>query len=187
MTLQTKNRYLITIFFFYIIVLVYFMFFGFGRPQLAEIREYRYSLLPLRIPLWLPKSFSIDTFKLWVFALGNLIAFIPFGVLVPMVFKKQLNTYFKFIGLFLLFILVMETMQMVTYLGSFDAEDIMINMIGASIGFYSYKVSKHASTQKNKIVYTALSMVGLTLLTFFIAWIYNNTVTPYVIDLLGLD
>lgn len=162
------------------------MFFGFGRPQLVELREYRYSLIPVRIPLWLPNHFSIDIIKLWIFALGNLLAFVPFGILVPKVFEKHFNTYFKFIVLFVLFILCMEIAQMVTYLGSYDIEDIIVNTMGASIGFYSYKVSERMNTRRKNLVSIVLSIVGLSLLMFLIAWIFNNTITPYLENTFGL-
>lgn len=179
-----KKRYII--FGIYVGVLIYFMFFGFGRPQMAELREYRYSLIPVRIPLWVPKHISIDNIRLWIFTLGNLLAFVPFGILIPTTFRKHVKTYSMFILLFVLFILFMETLQMVTYLGSFDVDDIIINTIGASIGFFSYKVSKRAKILRMKIVSLGLSIAGFTLLMFLISRIFNNTITPYLINTFGL-
>ncbi|WP_281975342.1 VanZ family protein [Halobacillus litoralis] len=180
---KNKKRYLFILLGFYIAVLIYFMFFGFGRPQLAEFREYRYSLIPVRIPLWLPNHFSIDIIKLWIFALGNLLAFIPFGILVPMVFENPFKTYFKFIVFFVFFILCMEIVQMVTYLGSFDIEDIIVNTMGATIGFCTYKVSERMNTLRKNLVSIGLSIVGLILLMFLIAWVFNNTITPYILKI----
>lgn len=157
------------------------MFFGFGRPQLTMIHhEYRYWLIPDSIPLWLPKHFSIDILRLWIFALGNLLAFIPFGILVPMVFKKHINSYLKFVMIFLLFILCMEIAQMVTYLGSFDVTDIIVNTMGATIGFYSYKFSEQMNTFRKKLITMGLTIVGLSIIMFLIAWIFNNTIKLFL-------
>ena len=65
----------------YLIVILYFMFFGFGRIERFD--SYQFSLVLNGIPLWLPKHFSMDLLKIWFFALGNVVAFIPFGVLIP--------------------------------------------------------------------------------------------------------
>lgn len=187
LTQQTKHKkcWLFLLFGVYIALLVYFMFFGFGRSHLAETREYRYWLIPDRIPLWIPRHLSIETLKLWIFTLGNLLAFVPFGILVPILFKKT-KTLFPFIGLFVFFILCMEFVQMITYLGSFDVTDVMVNTMGATIGFYSYKVSKRMDTLGKQLVSMGLTIVGLSLLMFLIAWVFNRTITPYIEGIFGL-
>lgn len=177
------KKYLLIGFCFYIAMLIYFMFFGFGRPKLPEVLEYRYALIPVRIPLWFPKHFSITTLKLWIFALGNLLAFVPFGIFIPILFENHFSTYFKFVGLFLLFILSLEVIQMLTYLGSFDIEDIIVNTMGATIGFYSYKISKPSHGLTRKVAIIMLSIIVLSLIAFLIAWVFNNTITPYLISI----
>lgn len=176
---KNNNKYLFILFGVYIALLVYFMFFGFGRPQqLEEVREFRYSLEFTRIPLWLPSRLSIDIIKLWIFALGNLLAFVPFGILVPMVFEKHIKSYFPFIVLFVFFILCFETLQMVTYLGSFDLTDIVINTMGATIGYCSYRVSGRMNTSSKYFVTMGLSILGFSMLMFLIAWVFNSIITP---------
>lgn len=120
------------------------------------------------------------------FALGNLLAFIPFGILVPIVFEHYFKTYFKFIPLFMSLILCLKIVQLVTYLGSFDIEDILINTMGATIGFCSYKISERMNTSKKYWVSMGLSIVGLTFLMFLIALVFNNTITPYLEKTFGL-
>jgi glycopeptide antibiotics resistance protein len=158
------------------------MFFGFGRPErIVGVREFRYSLEFIRIPLWWPNHFSIDIIKLWIFALGNLLAFVPFGILVPAVFKKQITSYFQFIALFVFFILCMEILQMLTYLGSFDLADIVVNSMGATIGFCSYCVSGRMSSFTKYMFTMLLSIVGFSGLMFLIAWLFNSVVTPILL------
>lgn len=146
------------------------MFFGFGRPQINNtIQEYRFSIIPTRIPLWYPKKLSL----LWFFSLGNLLAFVPFGILIPMIFNIR---YLKFIFIFLISITTLEILQMITYLGSFDAEDIIINSIGASIGFFSYKISDTFKLISQKILSTSLLILILTFAMIIFAEIFNKFV-----------
>lgn len=101
---MSRKRYtlLVTLLIIYTIIIIYFMFFGFGRPQINNtIQEYRFSIIPTRIPLWYPKKLSL----LWFFSLGNLLAFVPFGILIPMIFNIR---YLKFIFIFLISITTLE-------------------------------------------------------------------------------
>lgn len=75
---------------------------------------------------------------------------------------------------------------MVTYLGSFDATDIMVNTMGAAIGFCSYKISELMKTSRTKRVSMGVTIVGLSLVSFFIAKIFNDKVTPYIENIFGL-
>ena len=125
--LLTNKKIKQTLLVIYIIAILYFMFFGFSRPQFSIThQEYRFSIVPTGIPLWFPKHLSFDLLKLWIFSLGNLLAFVPFGILIPMIFGTK---YLKFIFIFVISIISLEILQMITYLGSFDIEDIIINSI----------------------------------------------------------
>ena len=169
---MSRKRYtlLVTLLIIYTIIIIYFMFFGFGRPQINNtIQEYRFSIIPTRIPLWYPKKLSL----LWFFSLGNLLAFVPFGILIPMIFNIR---YLKFIFIFLISITTLEILQMITYLGSFDAEDIIINSIGASIGFFSNKISDTFKLISQKILSTSLLILILTFAMIIFAEIFNKFV-----------
>lgn len=169
---MSRKRYtlLVTLLIIYTIIIIYFMFFGFGRPQINNtIQEYRFSIIPTRIPLWYPKKLSL----LWFFSLGNLLAFVPFGILIPMIFNIR---YLKFIFIFLISITTLEILQMITYLGSFDAEDIIINSIGASIGFFSYKISDTFKLISQKILSISLLILILTFAMIIFAEIFNKFV-----------
>lgn len=65
---------------------------------------------------------------------------------------------------------------MITYLGSFDAEDIIINSIGASIGFFSYKISDTFKLISQKILSTSLLILILTFAMIIFAEIFNKFV-----------
>lgn len=70
--------------------------------------------------------------------LGNIIAFMPFGILVPMISQKERRTYMIFL-LTLEFSLIIEVIQLFTTRGSFDVDDLLLNVGGGLLGYTVYK------------------------------------------------
>ncbi|GFI43420.1 hypothetical protein IMSAGC018_01092 [Lachnospiraceae bacterium] len=66
--------------------------------------------------------------------LGNIISFIPFGFLLPIVYNK-INSFFKFFASNILFILFVESFQFFTRIGCFDVDDIILNFVGSLCGY----------------------------------------------------
>ena len=75
-------------------------------------------------------SYNIDI--VLMNTLGNVIIFIPFGFLLPLLFK-QINNVKMASKIFIKFILLIESLQLLTFTGVFDIDDIMLNMLGALI------------------------------------------------------
>lgn len=72
---------------------------------------------------------------------GNIIPFMPFGFFLPLAFRKMNKFRFVFIcGLS--FVLFAEIFQFFTRLGSFDIDDIFLNMIGIISGYLIMKFFK---------------------------------------------
>ena len=135
----------------YTIVVLYFMFFAFNRvDHAASENGYTFMLVPEGVPLLFPKL----TFS-WIFTFGNIAAFIPFGVLIPLLYRIRFG---KFITFFILAILVLETLQALTYLGSFDVDDVISNTLGAAIGFVMYRVGFASKISYRKLIFSVLSM-----------------------------
>lgn len=65
--------------------------------------------------------------------LGNIIAFAPFGILLPLVFKDKINNAKKFIVSMIIIVFVVECIQFITKSGTFDIDDIILNVLGAVI------------------------------------------------------
>lgn len=66
---------------------------------------------------------------------GNILLFIPWGFLLPIYFKS-LQAFRRFIITTIIAVLLIEAIQLFTMLGSFDIEDILLNAVGACIGFW---------------------------------------------------
>lgn len=70
---------------------------------------------------------------------GNIFLFIPAGYLLPRIFAKQRN-FFIFLLTCAVSILLVETAQLFSLLGSFDVDDLILNLIGMIIGFSIYHI-----------------------------------------------
>ncbi len=72
--------------------------------------------------------------------LGNIIPFIPFGLLLPITYKKfssMISVFFTGLAS----ILLIEIFQFFTKLGSFDVDDIILNMTGIVCGYVIFLVT----------------------------------------------
>jgi glycopeptide antibiotics resistance protein len=83
---------------------------------------------------------------------GNVVAFMPFGFLFPVLYREQRGKktyqghYFRsflfvtFLGF--LFSFAVETVQLITKVGCFDVDDLMLNTSGVILGYILYYLSK---------------------------------------------
>ena len=74
------------------------------------------------------KNFSINV-------IGNLTAFMPYGLFLPLIFKNM-RKYYKFLITMILVVVVIELLQFVTMSGSCDIDDLILNVLGASIIYF---------------------------------------------------
>ena len=63
---------------------------------------------------------------------GNLLAFMPFAFFLPRLFKR-INKFNKFFIIVSCCILLVEFLQLLTMSGSFDVDDYILNILGASL------------------------------------------------------
>ena len=85
---------------------------------------------------------GIMSTKIFLNLVGNIIAFIPWGFCLPILFKKFKSLVGTLKGA-LLFVIAIEVTQLITTLGSFDIDDIILNTLGAIIGYLIYKQSHY--------------------------------------------
>lgn len=91
----------------------------------------------------LPSLRMMKWFSLWDIltcqTVGNILIFIPCGILLPYFLKKQ-RRFGSFFRTCLLLILFIETSQVLTFLGSYDIDDVILNMIGCLLGYLIYSI-----------------------------------------------
>ncbi|SEG75098.1 VanZ family protein [Paenibacillus sp. UNC499MF] len=140
----------------YTALTLYFLYIGFDRSSRLANRAMRYNLNPQGIPLHFPMG---RDFQSWIFEFGNFAAFIPFGLLIPLLFRSK---FIPFIGCFLVSITFLETMQMLTRLGSFDINDIVINTLGAAVGYGAQRLVPGSRDNLRGIVRLAVMTIILS-------------------------
>ena len=141
---KRKIRFLsVLLFILYVLLLVYFLFFSeeYGRV-IAEERVYRYNLVPF-VEI---RRFWIYRKQLGMFALitnlfGNVIGFIPYGFILPVIAHKCRNSLFIVASGFSLSLLV-ETVQLIAKVGCFDVDDLFLNTLGGLLGYVTYFIIK---------------------------------------------
>ena len=95
----TKRRVkkLGTVFFvLYVLILVYLLFFseGYGRVAQAE-REYRYNLVPfVEIRRFWTYREQLGMFALFTNIFGNVLGFVPYGFVLPVIARRMRNGFF---------------------------------------------------------------------------------------------
>lgn len=83
-------------------------------------------------------SFDSLPFDVWIYNLaGNIAAFVPLGFLLAMAFQR-LSTKWTIFASFLLISLA-EVLQLVSLRGVFDIDDIILNVLGSTLGCILYK------------------------------------------------
>jgi glycopeptide antibiotics resistance protein len=71
---------------------------------------------------------------------GNILAFMPLGFFLPLLFKR----YLKFRNTMLIVItstLMVECLQYIFRVGSFDVDDLILNTVGGILGFGVFKLT----------------------------------------------
>ena len=133
----------------YLFALFYVLFFAeaFGRTGQSE--EYRYNLTlfqeigryfrMIESGAWMPFSINI---------VGNVVVFIPFGVFMPMLFPKCKNVLLTTL-LSLEFSIIIEVIQLVSRVGSFDVDDLLLNALGGLCGVFVFCVGTAVRKRKD--------------------------------------
>lgn len=119
----------------YVIGLMYFLFFAEKYGRTISERDYQYNLVPLKeIKRFIKYRDELGTFAVITNLAGNVIGFIPFGLIFPIINRRTRN-FFLITMLSFEFSLLVETVQLVLKVGSFDVDDIILNTLGGMIGY----------------------------------------------------
>jgi hypothetical protein len=76
----------------------------------------------------------------------------------------------------------METLQALTYLGSFDVDDVISNSLGATIGFIAYKIGFSSKISFKNLIASVLSigvlLIGIILISETIDYVVEKREGP---------
>lgn len=118
----------------YIICLTYFLFFAESTGRNFESRTYHYNLeLFKEINRFIRYRHILGKGAVFLNLVGNVAAFLPFGFFLPILHPKCRSFLYTVFFSFE-FSLVVETIQLVSKVGSFDVDDLLLNTIGGGLG-----------------------------------------------------
>lgn len=140
MDANKKKRRLVAgiLFIIYFIVLFYFLFFSEELGRTYTERTYHYNLVPFKeIKRFIQYRNVLGQKAVLLNVLGNILAFVPFGAFVPIFSKRCRRIWVTVLYSFELSLLV-ELLQLIFRVGSFDVDDLMLNTLGGMIGFLIY-------------------------------------------------
>lgn len=143
MTTKQKKIILICskiIFGIYLVFLIYFLFFAESTGRTFTDRAYHYNLILLKeIKRFIRYHHILGTTAVSLNLVGNIIAFFPFGAIMP-IFNKRLRNFLLMLFLTFEFSLVVEILQLISKVGSFDVDDLLLNTIGGMAGYLCFYI-----------------------------------------------
>ena len=72
---------------------------------------------------------------------GNVVMFVPLGFFVPCIWRRFRNFAWHFLTMTGI-IVIIELLQLLTQLGTCDIDDLMLNLVGTTMGFCLYRLVK---------------------------------------------
>ncbi len=140
---MNKSKWLKIVFFLYLAVVVKVIIFKYPWAQLQEIMNSWEKDVVLEgldsanftlfktIRMYIVYSYKLNSFENLV---GNVVVFIPFGFLLPYIQPGCKHFMVLLLNAFL-FVLGIEVFQLFSAFGAFDVDDILLNCVGASLGW----------------------------------------------------
>ena len=139
------------LFLMYLCLLAYFMFFSesFGRTDTD--RGYAYNLVPLKeITRYFRYYRTLGMPLFLINIVGNMVAFMPFGFFLPIISRRS-RKWYNTVSFGLIFSLILETLQLIFKVGSFDVDDMLLNTVGAGLGFLVYRTVQRTRVKMRRI------------------------------------
>lgn len=139
------------LFLMYLCLLAYFMFFSesFGRTDTD--RGYAYNLVPLKeITRYFRYYRTLGMPLFLINIVGNMVAFMPFGFFLPIISRGS-RKWYNTVSFGLIFSLILETLQLIFKVGSFDVDDMLLNTVGAGLGFLVYRTVQRTRVKMRRI------------------------------------
>lgn len=141
---ETKKKIRILgwiLFILYILLLIYMLFLSeeYGRRDFWD-REYRYNLVPFQEirRFWIYRV-QVGYLAAFLNLVGNVVGFVPFGFILPVIGRRMKNGILVgILGLGLS--LLVECVQLVCKVGCFDVDDLILNTLGAVLGYVLFAV-----------------------------------------------
>ena len=147
MSIDKKNRLLKAVFAVYVLLMLWLLFgqrFGYTKNgTYLEMLQANINIVPFgTVGLFVKSIMHSQDPALLRHAVinlaGNIVMFVPLGFLMPAVFPRM-RVLKKTMLCAAAVMTVVEIIQLFTLLGSYDVDDLILNLMGAFIGFIIFK------------------------------------------------
>ncbi|MDD6039538.1 MAG: VanZ family protein [bacterium] len=134
----------------YLAALIYFLFFSESLGRTFSERTYHYNLIPFHeIKRFYTYAHRLGFGAVCLNLAGNVLAFVPFGTFLPLLIKKCQNLM-RTLLLGFEFSLLVEVLQLLSKVGSFDVDDLLLNTLGVLIGYIVFLIMEGCRKKKRK-------------------------------------
>lgn len=128
------------------ILLIYFLFFSEEYGRTTQFLNYQYNFTPFReISRFIKYRDILGAEAFMINIVGNIVVFMPFGFFIPGLAKRKHGPFLNFLkitGFGFLFSLTVETAQLVSKVGCFDVDDLILNTVGVALGCACYSICR---------------------------------------------
>lgn len=108
-----------------------------------EERDYRYNLIPfVEIRRFWVYRKQLGFLAVFTNLFGNVAGFLPFGFMLPVITGKMRSGFLITLAGFGLSLTV-EVIQLITKVGCFDVDDLILNTAGAALGYLLFFICDH--------------------------------------------
>lgn len=157
--MKKSQSMLKVIFFLYLLLVVRLIIFKYPMVTLREIASSWEKGVVLEgldsanftlfktIRMYIDYAYKLNSFENLV---GNVVVLIPFGFLLPYVLKWGKNFFVMLFNAFI-FVLGIEVFQLFSAFGAFDVDDILLNCLGAVLGYLFYLLWGLIGREKKRI------------------------------------
>ena len=124
----------------YLLFLGYLLFYSAGFDR-VEHEDYRYNLVLFQeIGRYYYYGIRSGNWNLFILnVIGNIVVFMSIGMFLPSLFARCRNILFTTVLSFEISLCV-EVVQLVTKVGSFDVDDLLLNTLGGICGYLVYMI-----------------------------------------------
>ena len=127
------------LFVLYILFVFYFLIFSDWYGRTGEMQEYHYNLVLFKeIKRFWNYRGQLGAFATFTNLFGNIVIFLPFGFFMPMASKYR--SFWATAVNSLALSLLVETFQLLTRVGCFDVDDLVLNTLGGILGYITFMI-----------------------------------------------
>lgn len=144
------DKWISLIFFLYLLFVIRMIVFKYPMSELQEIvaswqKDVVWeglgtaNFIPFKTIKMYIRYYDLPGLRSFSNLFGNILIFIPIGMLMPMAHKASRNVWVMLMNAFL-FVLGIEVFQLFSAFGAFDVDDIILNCFGVLIGRAVYQI-----------------------------------------------